>query len=236
MPQAGSSPHRIDESPQMIYSVWFEFCKQCVLWSDYSRKTQYLTICKQMTSAYLNHSQNTHSVPDCLREMNLLFVPSTSLLHNLDPSILDAALQYWLEIGSDLESRALNGETPLLYAIRRGSQQYASMLVKYGADVQVVDNDGNGAVHLAMRRIHYFPAPWMGAKREAWERNRIQGFLSELLRRGCYPYAINHDGQTPLQYIPFDQDIVHFWNQILVETMYSPQRTFVWRGGMTVED
>lgn len=86
-------------------------------------------------------------------------------LLDADPSLLDAP-------GRD-------GRTPLHWAITRGRDEVATMLIERGASAGVLDGDGNTPLLLA---VH-------GAK---------SGIVSLLLDKGADPAVAGQDGWTPL--------------------------------------
>ena len=78
----------------------------------------------------------------------------------VNPALLLAAknghipvCKYMLSCGADIETRGINGETPLLIAADNNHEKMCRFLLQRGnADLFCTDNDGNSLLHVACRR------------------------------------------------------------------------------------
>ncbi|KAI0867515.1 ankyrin repeat-containing domain protein [Hypoxylon argillaceum] len=86
-----------------------------------------------------------------------------------------------LRRGADVNSKAENGNTPLIHAIRRGSE-FANLLLNYGADVNVEDKYGQ--------------TPLAEAIRLEYDKETISLFLA----KGAKLNVCNKDGMSPLAF------------------------------------
>ena len=82
---------------------------------------------------------------------------------------------------NDLESRAFNGNTPLLQAALEGNEAVVKRLIEAGVDLYAVNNDFNGVVFNAC----YADSP---------------AVIALLAEAGADLDDINEDGETPLMY------------------------------------
>ncbi|PGH20052.1 hypothetical protein AJ80_03702 [Polytolypa hystricis UAMH7299] len=82
-----------------------------------------------------------------------------SLLHHFldeyvqlsSPRQLSGLVNYSIAIGCDLDSPDVFGKTPLLQAAEYCNRRAFNLIARKGADVTVVDDDGNNALHLLLR-------------------------------------------------------------------------------------
>lgn len=103
-----------------------------------------------------------------------------------------------LENGFDLEARDINGNTPILYALYYipifQFVEVVNTFIKAGADVGVLNNYGEGSLHLMLRRLsacnnHNMPSSLAESLIE---------ILVTLLEKGCDPTLGNKVGYTPI--------------------------------------
>jgi ankyrin repeat protein len=59
------------------------------------------------------------------------------------------AINYLLDVGSDIEARDRLGRTALHMACITGDYDVAELLLNKGADINAADNNGNKAIHFA---------------------------------------------------------------------------------------
>ncbi|KAK4075643.1 hypothetical protein Trihar35433_2203 [Trichoderma harzianum] len=99
-----------------------------------------------------------------------------------NPTSKDAVRLLIEEGGADINKRrASDGRTPLLCILASQSPETSLEFLSFGPDCNAVDNDGNGALHVALRSRHT---------------NR--DLILALLARGADPNMKNHSGQTAL--------------------------------------
>ena len=63
-------------------------------------------------------------------------------------------IQFLLECGADPNARRADGSTPLHLASFSGTVEDSRLLLKYGADVEAVDDDGRTAYQVSLERGH----------------------------------------------------------------------------------
>ncbi|OCL13571.1 hypothetical protein AOQ84DRAFT_103092 [Glonium stellatum] len=87
---------------------------------------------------------------------NLLHLPSHGEFNNLDADISERMLEYWLQIGLDLEYCNGYGLTPLVWTavLNWPCSAYLLGLISKGADVSATDDEGRGALHLSLIVCH----------------------------------------------------------------------------------
>ncbi|XP_049835771.1 serine/threonine-protein phosphatase 6 regulatory ankyrin repeat subunit B-like [Schistocerca gregaria] len=88
--------------------------------------------------------------------------------------------------GADVNFKDDNGCTPLLAAIHREHFEALDLLLKAGADRNVMDNCGVTALHLAASCRKVPP--------------RVIAFAKEQIEHGMRPDIMDHQGRTPLHY------------------------------------
>ncbi|KAL6805184.1 ankyrin repeat-containing domain protein [Trichoderma sp. SZMC 28012] len=99
-----------------------------------------------------------------------------------NPTSKDAVRLLIEEGGADINKRRTSdGRTPLLCILASQSPETSLEFLSFGPDCNAVDNDGNGALHVALRSRHT---------------NR--DLILALLARGADPNMKNHSGQTAL--------------------------------------
>ncbi|KAL6831453.1 ankyrin repeat-containing domain protein [Trichoderma sp. SZMC 28015] len=99
-----------------------------------------------------------------------------------NPTSKDAVRLLIEEGGADINKRRTSdGRTPLLCILASQSPETSLEFLSFGPDCNAVDNDGNGALHVALRSRHT---------------NR--DLILALLTRGADPNMKNHSGQTAL--------------------------------------
>lgn len=90
-------------------------------------------------------------------------------------------LQFLLQKGSNCNMQSASMKTPLMYAVTKGDAMCVSLLIKSGADLDIVDEKGTSALHLAS-----FTMP-------------VKHFIVQLLLKGGADVNItNKKGATPL--------------------------------------
>ncbi|KAJ6124474.1 hypothetical protein N7471_011791 [Penicillium samsonianum] len=99
-------------------------------------------------------------------------------------NVAEDAFEILLEAGSDPDSKDINGETPLHMVARAGFFWGVRILVAGGlADFMAKNNDGNTALHLAVRS----------------ERGEIgDETITELRNAGVDSSLVNSDGQSAM--------------------------------------
>ena len=139
-----------------------------------------LTVCALAASAGARAQSN--SADDCIE----MLAEITTFQAAVDAENIDAA-QCQVEMGLNVNGKAKDewrdDEVPLLiYALRRrGASEFASLLLKNGADVDAKYADKNGSTFL-----HYAA------------RNSVLEMAERLLKDGADVHAKNSDGYTPL--------------------------------------
>ncbi|KAG8157059.1 hypothetical protein KVR01_013049 [Diaporthe batatas] len=111
------------------------------------------------------------------------------------------SLSILLENGqADINRKATsNGKTPLLFSLD-GYAQPALWLIEHGADCTIVDNDGNGPLHIALQSRHSKPE-----------------VIEALLRAGADLNLRNKSGQTPLDVIFSQNSAVFDLMNVMIE-------------------
>jgi hypothetical protein len=140
---------------------------------------------------------------------HLFFLP-TLFDASWDLDTLEPLVQYWLDIGLDIEGRDEHGLTPLLYAAGRGPPAYLSLLVRYGANVHAVDESGRGALHQVLGVLDMFFVP-DGSMHDV-------SSLVLLLKAGCGPNVTDHSGRTPTQHVKEGSATWKAWMAALNQT------------------
>lgn len=170
---------------------------------------------------YTDHDNLKQCVHWSHGNMYVLFIPSY-IGRDTGLRIGDECLQYWLENGADMEAPVMGGITPLLFAcfyFGLETLDYLVLLIKHGANVHAVNDEGLGALHMVLMSLHtclYSEVPtrsWWRYLDEADTR------LVTLLRAGCNPNATDHQGRTPLQCIEFNGVVWNFWTVVLNRSM-----------------
>ncbi len=95
--------------------------------------------------------------------------------------IIDFILKPVVGIDGNARERDQQGRTGLMHAIARNNYELAQELIKRGADVNAVDNDGNTPLYYAVNN-----------------KRRPLLFVTLLLARGAEVNNSNKDGMTPL--------------------------------------
>ena len=183
-----------------LWSSWVEIndnAEKSVLFSEDVARCKHATF--QFTKTYGPISTHSQGTADGRLPANFLFIPSMYGAYG-SPEHLEAMLQYWLELGLDVNSRAVLGMTPLIYAAGRFTGRlstYMSLLIQHGANVHAVDADGRTALHLVLHMLclHHSSSPDQETPREA------EAQLVVLLEAGCDPNARCRLGKTPSQYV-----------------------------------
>jgi len=108
---------------------------------------------------------------------------------SLDIQRLETTLFRLTSLLQALEPTDSKGRTLLHNFIERDSDlEYLKCLVKYVADVNSKDNNGNTALHLALRNLG-----------ESYDKDKFE-FIKVLLENGADVNLANKDGFTPLHY------------------------------------
>jgi hypothetical protein len=187
--------------------LYFGFNTTGMSFSD----TQF-SYCKDVTNQYIQGSPN----PDAARcavldiaRMNLLFMPHIIT----DITAIRKLLQYWLDIGYDINQRDSYRNILFLQACSRVSiftlytparhwTLLVSLLVQLGANVHDTSlQNGRGALHLAMESI---ANPMIRFSFHPNDKALIEEaveVLVVLLEAGCDPSAQDSDGAMPLDMI-----------------------------------
>jgi hypothetical protein len=129
---------------------------------------------------------------------SLLYCALSKRNHNVQ---IIVPLRLILRNEAELEARNIYGDTPLLHALhytpRRRLVAVVKELVQFGANTSAVNDDGETALHLLLRRIsacnHY-----RMSKKEAEELTElIMALLGGFHKQISYPTLGNIEGSTP---------------------------------------
>ena len=133
------------------------------------------------------------------------------------------------ERGADIEAR-YNGLTPLMYACGFeelfGNPNSALLLMKLGADVNAVTDNGETALELFIKTMGSY-----------WSSSRNKGsrawipVIKELIARGVHPNRAANDGTTPLILLArkswpnsYDEEQVYIWlTKFLIQNGANPE-------------
>lgn len=75
-------------------------------------------------------------------------------LHKIITGLSNQDLEHYLELHPELVNAPdSSGDTPLIWAVRRQDLHVASLLLEYGADVNIKDTRGATALHLAVSHL-----------------------------------------------------------------------------------
>jgi ankyrin repeat protein len=181
-------------------------------------ETQY-SHCKDVTNQYIQGSPNPDAarcaVLDLARK-NSLFMPRFIT----DITIMRKLLQYWLDIGYDINQRNSNGNTTLLEACSWGFpyepprhwKPVVSLLVQFGANVHDTSlQNGRGALHLAMESIANMMALFSYHTADKAMIEETVEVLVVLLEAGCDPSTQDLDGFMPLDMINTEHKFRSYW-------------------------
>jgi len=108
-------------------------------------------------------------------------------------------LRLLLSVGADVNSKDAAGETPLFEAVRKGDNVIAQTLIKHGAAVNVVNNEGGTPLSLAehetLRELlqENGALDILGAARSGKEE-----FVKEYVKKNARIEAVDRGGNTPL--------------------------------------
>lgn len=114
--------------------------------------------------------------------------------------LLGVVLKVWLDLGADTEHRFQGGNTPLLSACYHGSLVCVLLLTEHRANVHAVNNQGQGALHLAMMQMYLANTNKLPA--DDCPAEEFLAMVWKLVRVGCNPYARDLKGNTPAQCVP----------------------------------
>jgi hypothetical protein len=103
-----------------------------------------------------------------------------------------------LNAGFDLEARDVNGNTPLLYSVYYTSEfqliEVIDTLIKAGANIHVTNKNGEGCLHLLLRRL----SACNNYKMNDEFAGSIVDLLVRLIEQGCDPTLGNIVGYNPV--------------------------------------
>jgi hypothetical protein len=155
-------------------------------------------------------------------ETNLLFMPGYVGV-DIESNHMEQILEYWLRSGVDMECRSDKGITPLLNAsvtFGLGTTNTLLLLIKYGADVRAVNDQGQGALHLVLITLNLLSHSTYEDSKH-WHQYESEGAtrLIALLDAGCDPNAIDGDGLTPLQRVQDNRLVSAFWMTVWQDTI-----------------
>jgi hypothetical protein len=143
--------------------------------------------------------------------------------------IVHSILQYLVSIGCSLENQECMSTTVFLRAARKYREQptdFMALLIRNGADVQAMNQFGQGAIHLVLRdqMRHQKRDQMVDTWRQPGRRVSIltekdENWLIFLLEAGCDPTPKDSEGKEPVEYIP-DHDLANMWVRALTRTKH----------------
>jgi hypothetical protein len=158
-----------------------------------------------------------------LAYVNLLLLPGIHSM-NIVSEGLEDVLQYWLELGVDINHGVGTAQTPLIglqWSQARGLWRLILLLIKHGADIHAVDKVGGyGLLHTALRSLDIFGASFwvpLGFQPHAAE---VETRLIILLEAGCDANAKNFEGKSPPEIVTPNGIASHIWTQALARVEY----------------
>lgn len=180
-----------------------------------------IALCKKETLNYVYGTSEIRSRQEWWRDNVLFYV--TDLGPDEINAALEEAFKFWLEIGVDLEHRSTEGMTPLLRAARYSCSDCLALLIKHGANIHAVDDQGFGALHMALLELpshNYTPhdsLPHVFQKRGMVQEAKAR--LAVLFNAGCDPNAQDKQGRTPIQCVKRGGRAWRVWTDTLYRKM-----------------
>jgi hypothetical protein len=174
---------------------------------------------------------SNHILAPCTE--NIWHTSNNSLLFLANSTIQDLytlrkVLEHWISIGCHIDHQNIGGLTPLLYFCTNSSMglQYLSLLLAKRANVDAVDFQGRGALHLVMQSFvggrharHSLKRKQDRIKEEKVDVFRwftkVENKLSILLHAGCKPALRDNAGRTPDEYVEVGSDCWEVWRSAL---------------------
>jgi hypothetical protein len=204
-----------------VLTAWrvFSFKKYA---PDLSQREIQLCYCKHLTNRYILSSSDSNLALRALFDLvgnNYLFIPA----YSDTTKILRIKLDYWLNIGYNMNERNSSGYTFFLSACKhsymtmtsyRDWADFLSLLIECGADVHSTHlYNGRGALHLLLDGIEYWSI-------YSHKRRETKDLLVVLLNAGCDPDARDSEGRTPLEFanVPRSSYRWNEWEEALAET------------------
>jgi hypothetical protein len=132
--------------------------------------------------------------------------------HPMSNNQISALISHAIEMGCNLESRDLKardftGKTPLLTACQHSQYHVFAVLIRRGANVPALDNNGLGALHLLLNQPIELTKLKQGCLRQA---------LALALLGKCDENGLSIDrGLSPTAYAAQASDGLVVWNQLL---------------------
>jgi hypothetical protein len=209
---------------QRIWDIWLNLSRRQYSSPEYLALRDDLAWCKDSTDRYLrDHPSATKEILWSQVAYWAMLLPTNVGAYGNISAIVEDALQYWLELGFDLEHRNFEGNSSLLRTAYGSSFKftwafkYFRLLIKYGANVHAVNEKGLGLLHLTLKTVSLFP---LYSVKSTWVSllSGIEEKLVVLLEAGCDPNAKDHMGRTPSQYVEHDDDLLAVWTSALDET------------------
>lgn len=216
-----ATDHLSDQHSQRIWDIWFDFSRRQNYPSEVVLLKDNFAWCKDITGRYIrDHPTATKQILLSQVAYRAMLSPPFAGPCGVSSPIVEEALQYWLALGFNLEHRDAKGNTSLLHAActsnlkRNWGFKYFRLLIKYGADVHAVNDQGLGPLHLTLKsafhRHRYHSKPAWGS----WP-NGVEEKLVALLEAGCDPNAMDHLGKTPSQYAEHNVNLLAVWTSAL---------------------
>ena len=155
--------------------------------------------------------EDTVAVVELFKDTDYLSTRQFSVLHKIILGLLGKDLRMELE-GSTSEINTLDsqGRSPLSWAAARGDSQKVKILLEYGANSNLADQQNNSPLHYSKTATCSEMLLYHGANissRNCWGATALHtvcrgngdlSLLSFLLTSGADPNLCDHDGQTPL--------------------------------------
>lgn len=128
--------------------------------------------------------------------------PHTDDVNMLMQYEVDSIIGVLIDFGAN-PNTIVRGETTLMVAVRNCDRMMAELLLNKGADINIKDNLGNSALHIAARKLTN--------NNYGWSQNDLiaqESIIKLLLSRGADYTSRNYQGMTPREVVPslYDQN------------------------------
>ena len=136
-------------------------------------------------------------------------------------SVPEEAIEFLIGIGYDIEARNSAGCTPLLYTATSQKPQVVTCLrtlVRKGADINISDSSGRGALHCALAAPHHF---------DGWRTLRLTDFPQHSLQNHLFIPAYLYHTQNST----FASDYSQWQDDAIEDDELIPKTTNKWSSG-----